>query len=194
MNLIIMGPPGSGKSTQAKLLAKKLSLIYVSTGSILRKLYEAGDPLGEEAEEYMSKGELVPSELMDEILLSWLDFQEEAQGFVFDGYPRTLENVRSLEKSILHQDPNRVIYIDVPEEVCIKRLLQRAKIENRADDTPAVIKERLKEYHQETEPILDYYQQKNLLTKVDGRGLVETTHQNLVKNLTHNSKTVSILQ
>lgn len=184
MNLIIMGPPGSGKSTQAKLLAKKLSLIYVSTGNILRKLYEAGDPLGEEAEEYMGKGELVPSELMDEILLSWLDFQEEAPGFVFDGYPRNLENVRSLEKSILHQDPNQVIYIDVPEEVCIKRLLQRAKIENRTDDTPTVIRERLKEYHQETEPILDYYQQKNLLTRVDGCGSIEATHQNLLKNLT----------
>lgn len=180
MNIIVMGPAGSGKSTQAKRLANDLGLLYVSTGEILRELIELGDSLGQKAKEYVLKGELVPDDLINEILASWLDSQEPENGCVLDGYPRSVDQAKILEEKILGgQKIDIVFYIDIPTKEILSRLAKRAKTEHRSDETPKAIAERLNEYQKYTTPVLDFYQKKGILIKIDGTESVDAVYQKI---------------
>lgn len=180
MNIIVMGPQGSGKSTQAKRLAKDLNLLYVSTGEILRELIELGDPLGLKAKQYVLKGELVPDGLINEILASWLDFQEAKNGYVLDGYPRRVGQAKILEEKILGgQRIDIVFYIDIPVKEILSRLAKREKVEHRSDETPKAIAKRLSEYQRYTTPVLDFYQKRGILKKINGVGPSEAIYQQI---------------
>lgn len=180
MNIIVMGPQGSGKSTQAKKLAKDLGLTYLSTGEILRELAESGDPLGEEAKKYWQEGKLVPNNLMGEILGSWLDSQEQKNGYVLDGYPRRIDQAKFLEEKILAgRKIDIVYYIDIPRKEILRRLTLRVKTEHRLDETPKAIAKRLDEYQKNTVPVLDFYQKKGILIKINGVNSIDEVYQKI---------------
>lgn len=165
MKILITGPQGSGKTTQAQILAKKLNVPLVDTGEMLRQM-AAGDASaqGREIKAEMSRGELVDDKVAASLVASRLDGEDCRQGYVMDGYPRSMV---SLE--LFNPEFDKIIYLQIPDEEVEKRLLLRG----RADDTPEAIRERLELYHQKTEPVLDYYQKQGKLIRVDGRGGVE---------------------
>jgi len=184
MNIIVMGPAGSGKSTQAKKIAHDLGLLYVSTGQIIRDLVETEDPMGAEVKGYVEKGKWVPDDLMNEIILSWLDAQDLRKGVVLDGYPRRLDQAKILETKILiGQKIDWVFLIDLPKEEILKRLRKRAKLENRIDETPQAIASRLEEYQELTTPILDFYKKRGILIKIDGLNSIDEVHRNLISQI-----------
>lgn len=159
MKILITGPQGSGKTTQAQLLADKLGLSFASAGALLREEAEKDTIEGRSLKEDMEAGKLVDDSLAAKILRGQLGKPQYQKGFVLDGYPREFAQLK-------HFDPefNIVFYLDVPDEVVKKRLVARG----REDDTPEIIEERLAIYHRLTEPVLDYYKDQNKLIKVDG--------------------------
>lgn len=174
MKIIVMGPQGSGKTTQARLLAKELNLPHLQTGELYRRIAKEDSSFGQKVNQILSEGELVPDEDHNLILREELNKIEYAQGFVVDGSPRTLSQAQSLPFK-----PDRVFYLAVSDEENIKRLTKR----QRADDTPQLVAERLKLYHQETEPVLDYYRQQGILIEVDGERAIETIFQDILEKL-----------
>ncbi|MDO8510959.1 MAG: nucleoside monophosphate kinase [Nanoarchaeota archaeon] len=185
MKLIILGPPGSGKGTVSERLAKDFHLFHVSVGDLLRKEAKKNTALGKKISSYIDKGDLVPHQMAIDIAKKAID---KKQNFIFDGFPRSVDQA----KLIQDVDIDAVIYLDVPEKDVVKRLSGRLldpvtrktyhlqylpppknimkRLIQRKDDTPKVIKERFKVYHQETEPVIKYYQKKGVLKKIDGRG------------------------
>lgn len=189
MNLIIIGPSGSGKGTQAELLSKKFNIPTISMGELFRQAYEQKTSAGIKAESYWGKGNWVPAELTFKVLQPALNQGEK--GFVLDGFPRTIEQVPLLEKYLKERGKkiDRVIHLWVSDEEAVKRLLLRAekdikrKGKARRDETEEVIRERLESYHQTVDPILDYYRQQGILEKVDGERPIEPIHQDIMKRL-----------
>lgn len=163
MNIVIMGMPGSGKSTQAEILAKSLGVLHLSTGDIFRKLKQDNTPLGARVETAMDRGHLVNNQDAVEIIDLHLSKLKD-KGFVLDGAPRDLYQAEHSSTPI-----DLAIYIKLTDEECIKRLNERG----RGDDTPEIIKERLLVYHQLTEPVLDFFRKQNKLLEVDGSPSVE---------------------
>lgn len=176
MNLILLGPPGSGKGTQAKLLADHFSLSHISSGQLLRQAAKENPAI----QAILDSGELVPFETVLSVIKPKL-----VDGFILDGTPRNLDQAEKLDQFFKdqHIDLDRVIYYDLPDEEGIKRLLSRAQKEHRSDDTPAVIQDRYEVYHQETQPLIDYYSQKNLLLTIDARPEVDTIFKNTLSEL-----------
>lgn len=174
MNLIVMGPQGSGKSTQAELLAKKLNLPHLQTGKLYRRIAREKSQLGRKVKEFLYKGHLVPDKEHNELLEKEVKKPAYKNGFVLDGSPRTLNQAKTQPFKA-----SKVFYLDVSDEENIKRLVKRG----RKDDTPELIAERLRIYHQETEPVLDYYRKKGILEKVDGERPIEPIHQDIMKRL-----------
>lgn len=170
MKILLIGPQGSGKSTQGKLLAQFLGLPYISTGDIFRQMRG-------EIKRILDQGKLVDDETTSKIVKEKLQEEKYQKGFIMDGYPRTLEQIR------LH-DPgfDKVIFLDLPDEEAIQRLLARG----REDDTAQSIAERLKNYHTQTDPILDYYKQKAILTEIDGEGSIEDIQQKIKDSIKWN--------
>lgn len=150
MKLIILGPPGTGKGTQARELAKKFNLEHFSTGKKFREAYEKGTELGKKAQSYWGEGNLVP----DEVTIKLVQEHLPQDNYILDGYPRNLAQAEALEK---YQKTDIVLYINSTMEICIKRLLKRAELEGRSDDTEEIIKHRIEVYRKETEPILNFY-------------------------------------
>lgn len=169
-----MGPPGSGKSTQGKLLAKNLNLPHLSTGNLFRDIAQKDTPLAREVQASLQRGELVSDEVMIQLLREELNLPEYEEGVVLDGYPRTVTQAESFDYPI-----TQVIYLKLADATAQERLLSRAKLEDRPDDNAEVIKRRLETYHQETAPVLNYYEKQNLLTRVDASPDIETIHQNI---------------
>ncbi len=170
---IIFGPPGSGKGTQAAKIEQDFRLKHLSTGDILRHEVVAGTPIGQEAGRIMAAGDLVPDQLIVDIVRSRLPEAEAGDGVLLDGFPRTLRQARALDAMLSDEGHNvdLVLALDVPEEVLIDRLLHRAQIEGRADDTREAITERMHEYHKLTEAVLDHYQRRRVrVERVDGLG------------------------
>lgn len=157
MNIIIMGPQGAGKSTQGRLLAKKLNLPYIGTGNIYRDLAEENTPLGNRIKEVLEKGGLIDDQTTLEVVDK--NIAKIQGGFVLDGFPRTLAQA---ERELFPID--KVIYIYIPDAVAVERLSKRG----RADDEPEIIKERLRLFHDVTEPILDLYRRQGKLLDIDG--------------------------
>ncbi len=174
-NLILFGPPGAGKGTQAVKIAEKFGWKHVSTGDILRSEVSQGTPLGVRVKSVMDAGHLVSDDLLIEIMESVFTRNETAQGFVLDGFPRTLNQARELDRMLerLGRSVTLVLALEVDEEELVRRLLNRAREQGRLDDTEEVIKNRLVQYHQHTRPLIDYYREQNLFREVHGVGSID---------------------
>ena len=176
--LIFLGAPGAGKGTQAQILAESIKIPHISTGDILRAEVKAESELGLQAKSYMNKGELVPDSLILDMIRSRLAQADASKGWILDGFPRNASQAEFLDKLLLEIGQNYDFAIDltVPQERLIARLLDRATIQNRPDDTEEVIRRRLVIYEQQTAPLIDYYQRKGVFRSVDGdRELAEVT-------------------
>ncbi len=176
--IFILGPQGSGKGTQAKLLATTLGIPALSMGDLIRAQVAAGGDLGEQLNSIIQKGELVPDVLALEILQKRVSEPDAEDGFILDGYPR---NKAQYEAYSRIGQPTHVVLIDVPREVSLERLSSRAQIEGRTDDTPDVINRRLEIYETDTKAVLDAYRDAGILYEVDGVGLVEDVQKKLIQ-------------
>jgi adenylate kinase len=177
--LIFLGAPGAGKGTQAQILAESCEIPHISTGDILRAEVAAQSPLGIQAKAYMDKGELVPDSLILDMIRGRLSQPDASKGWILDGFPRNVSQAEFLDNLLaeINQGYDLAINLDVPQEVLVARLLNRATIQNRPDDTEDVIRHRLVVYSEKTQPLIDYYQQKGVLRSIDGnRELAEVTH------------------
>ena len=173
---IIFGPPGSGKGTQAARIEKEFRLKHLSTGDILRAEVASGSPIGKEAGRIMAAGDLVPDELIVDIVRGRLPEAETGAGVLLDGFPRTVRQAQALDAMLADEGHTLdfVIALDVPEAELVERLLHRARVEGRADDTRQAIAERMHEYHKLTEAVLDHYSRQGVPVKrVDGLGSPE---------------------
>src|SRR5471032_2975211 len=173
--VVFFGPPGSGKGTQSSRLAASLAIPQISTGDILRSHVARGTALGAIAKPIMESGALVPDDLVTKMLKERLAEPDAKNGAIFDGYPRTVAQARSLE-ALLKDAGGRVdtvLFIDVPDTILVDRLLKRATLEGRADDTKETIAERLRVYREKTAPLADLYRQAGLLVAIDGDRSVE---------------------
>src|SRR6188472_1307870 len=172
MRMILMGPPGAGKGTQAKVVAEHFGIPAISTGDIFRANVSRGTPLGKRAEEYMDAGEYVPDELTNLMVRNRIDEPDAERGFLLDGYPRTLAQVEELDGMIKHTGHvlDAVVVLTVDKEELVQRLLQRAETEGRADDTEDVVRRRQEVYHDQTAPLIDVYRDRGLMIEVDGMG------------------------
>ena len=175
MRLIIMGPPGAGKGTQASRIAERYSIPAISTGDIFRRNLAEGTPLGQQARTYMDAGEYVPDEVTNNMVADRLGQVDAAQGWLLDGYPRTLAQVGALADILADSGTalDAVVELVVDSEVVIDRLLKRAEIEGRADDNADTIRRRMEIYLAETAPLTDAYSERGLLRQVDGMGTVD---------------------
>ena len=198
MNIVLLGPPGSGKGTQAKMIADKYGVVHISTGDILRENVRNGTPLGVEAKKFMEAGKLVPDSLLIDIIKDRLAKDDVKGGWMLDGYPRTMPQAEAMDKILpnLGQKIDVVLNIDVPDEELVKRVTGRrmckcgttyhvqfnppktegkcdacgADLYQRADDTEETVKERLQAYHAQTQPLIDYYDKRGIVVTVLGVG------------------------
>ncbi|GAA2006121.1 adenylate kinase [Nocardioides kribbensis] len=174
MRMIFMGPPGAGKGTQAKFVAEHFGIPAISTGDIFRSNVSQGTPLGVEAKRYMDAGDYVPDEVTNLMVRNRIDEDDATPGFLLDGYPRTLAQVEELDGMIAFtgHSLDAVVVLTVDEDELVARLVQRAQVEGRADDTEDVIRRRQEVYAEQTEPLIGVYRDRGLLVEVDGMGEV----------------------
>jgi adenylate kinase len=170
VNLLILGPQGAGKGTQAKRLADEYELPHVSTGDMLRDAVAAGTELGQVVGPIMQRGELVTDDLMIALIRERLGQPDAARGFVLDGFPRTLAQAEALEPMLreIGKELDAVLVLEVDDDVATGRMLRRAELEGRADDTPEAIATRLATYHRETAPLVEWYRARDKAAPVDG--------------------------
>ncbi|MDE6277586.1 MAG: adenylate kinase [Muribaculaceae bacterium] len=191
MNLVIFGAPGCGKGTQSERLIDRFGLHHISTGELLREHISRGTELGKIADSYISKGHLIPDDLMVRVLAHELEEKQEkaANGVIFDGFPRTIPQAIALEKLLKEHgaDIHTVVGLEVDEDELVKRMIQRGKESGRADDNIDTIKERLNVYHQRTAPLRDYYKKQGKYLAVDGNGTVDRIFSDIEKALTEKS-------
>ncbi|MCB9081447.1 MAG: adenylate kinase [Lewinellaceae bacterium] len=176
INLILFGPPGSGKGTQAAKLVEKYGLLHISTGDLFR--YEMGNdtPLGQEAKSYIAKGELVPDSVTIGMLRNKVEANPDVPGYIFDGFPRTIPQCEALDALLADMDESisRLIMLDVPDKEIVERILNRGITSGRSDDLDqAIIQNRIDVYKNETTPVFDYYAAKGKSVKVAGVGSIE---------------------
>ena len=175
MRVIIMGPPGAGKGTQAKYIADHFGIPAISTGDIFRANVSQGTPLGVEAQKYMDAGEYVPDEVTNRMVRNRIDEPDAQPGFLLDGYPRTLAQVQELDGMIEFTGHrlDAVVVLTVDADGIVQRLLQRAQLEGRADDSEEAIRRRQEVYAEQTAPLIEVYRDRGLLIEVDGMGEVD---------------------
>jgi adenylate kinase len=175
MRLVLMGPPGAGKGTQAQVVAGRLGIPHVSTGDIFRFNVREGTPLGRQAQQYMDAGEYVPDDVTNAMVRDRLGQPDCRPGFLLDGYPRTLDQVTELDDILgaLGTRLDRVIELTVDREEVVQRLVRRAEEQGRSDDTEDVIRRRLDVYAEQTAPLIAVYGERGLLISVDGMGAVD---------------------
>ena len=174
-NLVIFGAPGSGKGTQSDLLVAKYGFRHISTGDVLRAEIKQGTELGRTAQQFIDKGQLIPDELMIEILASVYDSLCPCEGVIFDGFPRTIPQAEALKKMLAQRgtEVSGVLQLEVPEEMLTERLLNRGKTSGRADDNAETIRKRLKVYHSQTAPLAAWYAAEGKLHAIKGYGALE---------------------
>jgi adenylate kinase len=208
LNLILFGPPGAGKGTQAERLRLDFQLPFISTGEMLRKNVKEGTELGKQAKEYMDAGELVPDDLIVAMAAERLQEEDARDGFILDGFPRTIEQAKALDKQLaeLGRRVTAALLIDVPDDEVIRRLSGRrvcvkaghnyhvefdppkndaicdqdgSRLIQRDDDTPEVIRNRLRVYHKQTEPLIDYYDKQGVMRRIDGTRSPAEVHDHI---------------
>jgi adenylate kinase len=184
-NFIIFGPPGSGKGTQSVQIAKKFNFAHISTGDIFRKNIKEKTELGIKVQNIIEKGELVPDELLIDILDDAMNQFSGNDGFVFDGFPRTIQQAKDLEILLKRKGEavSLVLALDVDDQEIIGRLLKRAELEGRKDDTKEVIENRLDIYNKQTQPLIDFYRNLNKFTSVNGVGSIEDIFDAICKEI-----------
>lgn len=191
MNLVILGAPGSGKGTQAGLLAEKFNLTHLSSGALLRKEAESGTPKGKIIADLLVSGKLLPFETVLEVLEPELKKIKDglalslSNGFIIDGTPRNLHQAGYMDSFLTEMKVilDKVIYLDIPIETGIDRIMKRAQIEHRSDDNYESVKKRMQAYEEETTPVIDYYAKKGLLLKIDGTPDIQTIFKDIVTRL-----------
>jgi len=207
MRIIIIGPPGSGKGTQAKKLMQRLGIPHISSGDMLREAIAKGTPLGKKAAAYMKKGDLVPDDLVIEMIIQRLSQPDAKNGFIMDGFPRTLPQAEALDKAFrqFHIKIDCVLHFDVPDEEIVTRNCARridpatgviynlrfdpppkaiaSRLIQRVDDTEEAMKTRLTKYHSETRAVLPFYEKQKLVRKINGRGSFEDVQKRILKTL-----------
>jgi len=185
LNLILFGPPGSGKGTQSAKLIQRYDLQHISTGDLLREETANGTPLGMEAKKFMDQGQLVPDAVVIGMIGSRLDAQTGSSGFIFDGFPRTGAQAAALD-DLLRQKNTEIdllLSLEVPEAELKRRLLHRGELSGRSDDNEAIIDKRIVEYKAKTEPVAAYYAQQQKLVRVKGDGDIEATFKLLEQEI-----------
>ena len=175
LNIVIFGAPGSGKGTQSERIVEKYGINHISTGDVLRAEIKNGTELGKTAKGYIDQGQLIPDELMIDILASVFDSFKDSKGVIFDGFPRTIAQAEALKKMLAErgQDVSVMVYLDVPEEELMVRLIKRGKDSGRADDNEETIKKRLHVYHSQTAPLIDWYKNEKKYQHINGLGTME---------------------
>ncbi len=182
MRLVLLGPPGSGKGTQASRLKDYLQVPHISTGDLLRAEVAAGSPLGNEAKAVMARGDLVSDEILLGMLESRFGREDTVNGFILDGYPRNQLQADALGELLtkMGQRMDYAVQLEVPTELLVERIAGRSAAEGRADDTPDSVRTRLKVYDDQTAPVIEYYRQRGQLTVVDGVGPLDAVFARLV--------------
>ena len=172
MNLLVLGPQGAGKGTQAQRIAAEFGIPHISTGDMFRAAIAGDTPLGRQVKPILDRGELVPDVLTIELIENRLAAPDAAGGFVLDGFPRNLDQANALDDLLdrLGRGLDAALFFDLADDVAVGRLLRRAELENRSDDTPEVIDRRLRTYHAETEPVVEHYRTTGRLVPVDAGG------------------------
>lgn len=185
MRIVLLGPPGSGKGTQATMLVEHLGIPHISTGALLREAAKNGTKLGLKAKQISDKGNLVPDDIVLGMLEERLNEPDVESGFILDGYPRNLAQAESLEKVLerLGQPADEAILIEIDAEQIIKRIAKRAREEGRADDTEETVRNRLRVYAEQTAPVADFYAERGLLTQVLGDGSIDEILQRILSVL-----------
>jgi adenylate kinase len=185
MRMLLIGPPGAGKGTQAVRVAEAYGIPAISTGDIFRANVSEGTPLGLQAKEYMDRGAYVPDDLTNALVLDRLSEDDTASGFLLDGFPRTLAQVYTLDDCLtsLDSELDVVVQLVIEGDEIVQRLLRRAKDQGRSDDTEDVIRKRLAVYREQTHPLAEVYSERGLLTSVDAIGSVEDVTQRIFDSL-----------
>ncbi len=212
MQIVLFGPPGAGKGTQAKFISEEFNIPHISTGDILRENVREGTPLGKKAKAYMDKGELVPDNILIDIIKDRLQKPDTRKGFLLDGYPRTLKQAEALDRILddINKNLDSVVNVDVSASELVRRLSGRrtcrscgatyhiksnppkvpgicdqcgGELYQRADDTEAAIKNRIEVYKKQTQPLIDYYKKKGLLIDIDGEREIDEVRSDIMKAL-----------
>ena len=193
MRLILMGPPGAGKGTQAKVIAAKLGIPTISTGDIFRANVSQQTPLGVEAKRYMDAGDYVPDSVTNGMVRDRINQDDARVGFLLDGYPRTVAQVDELDKMLAEQGAaiDAVVVLTVDQDEIVARLLHRAETEGRTDDTETVIRHRQDVYAEQTAPLISVYADRGQLTEVDGMGTVDEVSARVFSALDDNDAAAS---
>ena len=178
-NFIIFGPPGAGKGTQAEKLAIALNLLHLSTGALLREEVSRQTNIGQRVQDIMAKGSLVNDEIVDEIIKNQVTIDGRNAGFIFDGYPRTINQAKNLDVLLAAKALPLILNLEVNVDELIKRLVLRGQALGRTDDNEETIKNRLFVYEQETRPLLDFYAHQKRLISVNGQGTIEEVYGRL---------------
>jgi adenylate kinase len=175
LNLILFGPPGAGKGTHSVRLAEKYGLVHFSTGDFFRNEIKNMTELGKKAKVHIDKGELVPDDIVNVLLFFRLEKFKLENGFIFDGFPRTIFQAKKLDEMLgwLNIPVPLVIFLEVPEEELVHRMINRGKDSNRTDDNSEIIHQRLQVYNKQTKPLLDYYAKKNQMHTIHGLGSID---------------------
>ena len=186
LNIVLFGPPGAGKGTQSKFLMERYGLEHLSTGDLLRAEIKAETPLGLQAQELMSAGELVPDEVVVGMIRNRLEDSPDSKGFIFDGFPRTRAQAEALDDTLVKigSDITLMLALEVEEEELVKRLLGRGATSGRPDDkSEEVVRKRIREYEQKTAPLKEYYKAQGKLCRIDGMGGIEEITTRLTSSI-----------
>jgi adenylate kinase len=183
--MLLLGPPGAGKGTQAQLLVERLGIPQVSTGDMLRAAVAAGSDVGREAKSYMDAGKLVPDAVVIGVAEERLRQPDSKKGFILDGFPRTAAQAEALDRMLprLGCELERCVALRVDEDELVKRLLRRSEREGRSDDNETSIRTRMREYKEKTEPLISYYRSRGVLREVDGFGKLEEVARRIAQAL-----------
>ena len=175
LNIVIFGAPGSGKGTQSERIVEKYGINHISTGDVLRAEIKNGTELGKTAKGYIDQGQLIPDELMIDILASVFDSFKDSKGVIFDGFPRTIAQAEALKKMLAErgQDVSVMLDLEVPEDELMVRLIKRGKDSGRADDNEETIKKRLHVYHSQTSPLIEWYKNEKKYQHINGLGTMD---------------------
>ena len=183
LNVVIFGAPGSGKGTQIERIVEKFGINHISTGDVLRAEIKNGTELGKTAKGYIDQGQLIPDELMIDILASVFDSFKDSKGVIFDGFPRTIAQAGALKQMLADrgQAVSVMLDLDVPEEELMTRLIKRGQESGRADDNEETIKKRLLVYHSQTAPLIDWYKNEGVYKHIQGLGTMDGIFADICK-------------